>query len=39
MCCFEFTAIPVTSPKYIPAGSWKKFGAESNAISGIADCE
>jgi hypothetical protein len=36
-CFLELTAIPDTSPKYIPSGSLKKSGVESNAISG-ADC-
>ena len=33
-CPFELTATPETSPKFIPAGSFKKSGTESNWISG-----
>jgi hypothetical protein len=36
ICFFEFTAIPLTSPKYMPEGNLKKFGVDSNAISGTA---
>src|SRR5450755_812629 len=36
-CFLELTAIPDTSPKYIPSGNLKKSGAESNAMSGT-DC-
>jgi hypothetical protein len=32
----EFTATPGTSPKFAPAGSLKKSGTESKAISGTA---
>jgi hypothetical protein len=39
ICFLEFTAIPETSPKYVPAGSLKKFGVDSKGISGIVDCE
>src|SRR5438034_5453859 len=34
MCPFEFTATPEASPKCRSAGSLKKFGTESNGISG-----
>src|SRR5581483_12518626 len=33
---FEFTAMPDTSPKFMSFGSLKKFGTESNGISGTA---
>src|SRR5262245_2785738 len=34
MCPFELTATPGTSPKFIPSGSFRKSGTESNGISG-----
>src|SRR5439155_10637431 len=34
-CPFELVATPTASPKYVPAGSLKKFGTESNGISGV----
>ena len=36
MCPFELTATPGTSPKFIPSGSFKKSGTESNGISGAS---
>src|SRR5689334_23875892 len=36
MCFFEFTAIPDTSPRYRSVGSFRKFGTESNGISGTS---
>src|SRR6516162_3909128 len=38
ICPFEFTATPEASPKCRSLGSLKKFGTESNGISGTACC-
>src|SRR6185503_8547717 len=38
MCPFELVATPVTSPRYSLSGSFRKFGTESNGISGTASC-
>ena len=35
---FEFTATPEASPRFMSAGSFRKFGAESNGISGTDCC-
>src|SRR4029077_14665173 len=35
---FEFRATPASSPKLRSAGSLKRFGTESNGISGTACC-
>src|SRR5262245_17715326 len=37
-CPLEFTATPGTSPKLVPAGSFKKSADESNGISGTLCC-
>src|SRR5690242_14220521 len=37
-CPFEFTATPAPSPKFRSGGSLKKFGTESNGISGGGCC-
>src|ERR1700743_1884431 len=34
MCPFEFTATPDTSPRYKSAGSFRRFGTDSNGIAG-----
>src|SRR2546429_5133154 len=38
MSPFELTAMPDTSPRFMSAGSFKKFGTESKGISGTACC-
>src|SRR5262245_46918406 len=38
MSPFELTATPDASPKFMSGGSLKKFGAESNGISGAGCC-
>ena len=38
MCPFEFTATPGTSPKFMPSGSLRKSGTDSNGISGAVLC-
>src|SRR5215471_12082701 len=38
MCLFEFTATPVTSPKYRSGGRCKKSGTDRYGISGTGDC-
>src|SRR5689334_4223251 len=35
---FEFVAMPATSPRYSLSGSLRKFGTESNGISGTFNC-
>src|SRR6266550_1540536 len=37
-CPFEFTATPGTSPKFMPAGSFRKSALESNGMSGTLCC-
>src|ERR1051325_2666278 len=38
MCPFELTATPGTSPKFMPAGSFRKAALESNGMSGTVCC-
>src|ERR1017187_415324 len=38
ICPLEFTATPLTSPRYRSLGSFSRFGTESNAITGTCCC-
>src|ERR1700730_774677 len=38
MCPLELTATPEASPRYMSGGSFRKFGTESNGISGGCCC-